>query len=254
MVSPDKKSKARKRSPKSDKSADVDFVASDGESSSTEGSDYAAGGNPNQDLMDIDLPVLLPNPPSGSTPRGNSLQHASSNSVTRVSGPSVVSVSEAVASRPYQPAFMIPPQPYAPFPLKFPNNEPPNASLKKRPSDSIESNNNSQAINGNTETRPHKKVRKEQKSTSGQPHLIPLENSIRDRSKQTKESSLPLENISRMSKSVSTPAAHCSVCTQGHEDGACLIEEEKQMLEYRNLILSEDGDETPEQQVRNSGT
>jgi hypothetical protein len=262
MASPKKKS--RKSTSKSDKSEDVDFAASDGASpSSSDGSDYAEPESLVEDLMGLNLPLHLPN---DSTPRKVTKESDVSQPSTSVQPPMRVfdhphAVTLSGPNGP-QPAFMFPSPPYPPFPLGYPNTgqsstsrQPaPIPSFKKRPSDSSEN----QVLDTlsrqvDDQSKPLKKARKEGNETRVQTERLPFASSLHDRtgvvSDKTEQAIKRPDVSTQVSKTVSAPE-DCSACGRSHEDGTCLLDEEKQMMEYRTMILSEAGDETLEERVR----
>lgn len=257
MESPEKKPH-KKKSIKSDVSGsasgdhkdnvDGDFTISDNGSSSSEESAYA-----NDDAMDSDIPfpLFLPENPSQSTQRETTAVQTISNNLAKgVARTPIPSLPPAV---PAQPDFLIPRQPYPPFPLRYPNKKPtPDTTSverqtvpKKRPSDTDENQLSRPLLNGvNSDARPHKKA----KNPSNPPIVV---GSVGTR--ETHASGSSNSDPTLLSKSTLTPTpapnAGCKVCKDAHTDGACLVEERNKMQAYRSMIVNEPGDESREDHV-----
>jgi hypothetical protein len=261
-----------------DKSDDIDFAGSDGGHSSSD-SDYAGVSALATDLMDLDLPIPDNNKSiKVSSSKGkNATMPAMTQPSIKLPGPPTGITGSSSTS---QPAFLFPPYPYPQFPFKYPNPALSSTSIQTISSVAFSPNSPNQAlpptsiqpvsaaaskkrqydVRGRTgsvapkkkekhEATPHKKMKLENSEKnfhSIQPSQA-LSNILgRDKEKSTAD--IPKQH-SPSNKAVPIPRGPCSLCGKAHEEGTCLLEEEKQMLEYRKMIVNEAGDETPEQQV-----
>jgi hypothetical protein len=237
LMSPEKKGKSRKKTT-DEKSADTDFSPFDAKSviSDDNDSDYAGPSTLMADMMDLDLPVTLmrstnalpptiPATSSQSMPVRSAQPHLGGYPPTHfvpysapiypvgAPQPPMAHGLETIPRISHHISFQGIPAAYLPAYV------PP----KKRSSPSYDP---SGAQSSAQSDRVHKKPRIS--------HLAKDNAAIR---------------VVNGAEVVPTGTTQCSFCQEGHEEGVCLVQQEKDLGLYRERILEETGDETAEERV-----